>query len=189
MLVATQMAFITYITLFLTQVKGMTLFAAAAILAGIQLGGGATRVLVGRASDRSGRRIPLFRKLALAGCASLLVLAATAFAPMLPVLAVVVSVGWLLTMPFGLNYTATAEMVGPARVGTAFGLQGMLTSAGAVAGPAVFGLTVTAAGWRAGYLVLALACAGIWLVLAPLVPAEAGAWSRDPEPAAAGARS
>lgn len=177
LLVATQMAFITYLTLFLTQVKGFGVIAAAGTLAAVQFGGGVARVVVGRVSDRLGRRIAPFRWLTLAACACLVVVAAAALAPSLPVLVLLLVTGWLLTMAFGLNYTATAEMVGRARVGTAFGFQGMLTSAGAVVGPAAFGLTVAAAGWRFGYLMLALVSLAIWAVLAPLVQEEARDWA------------
>ena len=176
--VAAQMAFITYLTLFLTQVKGVGLFAAAGILGAVQLGGGLTRVVVGRISDRLGQRIVPFRWLSLAAslCLGLLVVVALAPAPL--VAALMIATGWLLTMGFGLNYAATAEMVGRARVGTAFGFQGTLTSAGAVVGPAAFGFTVTNAGWRAGYLLLALIGLAIWLVLSPLVSEEARRWRR-----------
>jgi len=177
LLVATQFAFITYLTLFLTQVKGFGAVAAAGGLAVTQLGGGLTRVAVGRMSDRLGRRIAPFRWLALAGCAGLLLVAASAYAPAIPVLAVVIVTGWILTMAFGLNYAATAEMIGQARVGTAFGFQGTLTSIGAVVGPATFGLVVTAGGWRWGYVLLAAASLVIWIVLAPLILDEARAWA------------
>ncbi len=183
LLVATQMAFITYVTLFLTQVKGFGVIPAAETLAAIQLGGGLTRVVVGRASDKLGRRIAPFRWLVLAASVCLGVVGAAALGPSLLVMGLLIVTGWLLTMAFGLNYAATAEMVGRARVGIAFGFQGTLTSAGAAIGPAAFGLIVGAAGWRAGYLTLAVASLAIWVVLAPLVPEEARNWARAAAPA------
>ena len=176
LLVATQSAFITYLTLFLTGQARIAITVAAALLAAVQLSGGVGRLFVGRLSDTLGRRLGLLRLMVLAGSAvlALAALASTSPAPVIGI--VLVAGGWLLTASFGLTYAAASDMVGAARVGTAFGLIGTVTSAGAFVGPTLFGLGVTAFGWAAGFLGLALSSLFIWWLLRPLVGQERRAW-------------
>ena len=179
LLVATQSAFVTYLTLFLTGQVRLAITVSAALLATVQLTGGVGRLFVGRLSDSLGHRIRLLRGLVLGGAGTMALTGLAVGLPP-PLIALLLLVGgWLLTASFGLSYAAASDMVGAARVGTAFGLIGTVTSAGAFVGPTLFGLGVTALGWRWGYAGLAASSFAIWWLLRPLVGQERRAWARE----------
>ena len=172
LLAATQSAFVTYLTLFLTSRAGFSITTAALVLAAVQLTGGAGRTLVGHISDRRRLRVPLMRGLMLAGAVALAITAVGWQSVPLLLVPLLMAGGWLLTAAFALTYTVASDIVSVRHVGKAFGFVGTLTSAGAFAGPAVFGLAVAAAGWTAGFALLGAAAVAIAVILTPLVGDE-----------------
>ncbi|MBA2476414.1 MAG: MFS transporter [Actinobacteria bacterium] len=179
-----QTGLIGFLVLYLHDERGLSPGLAAASFAGVNVVGGALRIGLGAWSDRLARRIAPLRRVgvALAGALALAVLATGARnALLLPPLlvAATLSISWN-----GLSYAATAELAGRGRSGGALGLQQSILGAVAVLGPLAFAAAVSAASWRAGFALLALAPLGGWLLLAPLAAAEERA-SREPSPALA----
>ena len=157
---AMQTVWLAYLVLYLRDVVGTSLLAAARYLALAQVAGMAGRVVFGLLSDRlfgGRRRAPLV----IAGVSSALcslVIAATGpgASPLVLVpLAVVfgfVGIGWN-----GVQHTLMAELAGARAAGTAVGLGLAISSAGVTVGPIVFGHFVSVSGgFRAPWIGLAL---------------------------------
>ena len=156
-LIFTQVVVTGFVVLFLESQRDFSHAQAGAVLAGMNVIGGAGRLLGGRLSDRLGSRIGLVRRIALA---TALVVACAA--------GLVDVSGWLLVPALvlggglsmswnGLAVTAAVELAGARRSGAALGLQQTLIGAAAVVTPLVFAPLVAATSWRAG-LVAAAAC-------------------------------
>lgn len=176
LLVAGQLSLVSYLTLFLHDQRHWSAGSAAGVLAAVQLGGAAVRVLAGRWSDRRGLRIAPMRELALAGTVLFAVTATLADGPTALLLPVIVVTGVVSMSSNGLAFTATGEIAGQARAGSAMGLQNTaLFAAGAIA-PVVFGAIAEHVGWPAGFALLAVSAAAGWRLLAPLAPAERAGW-------------
>jgi len=174
--VAGQLTLVGYLALFLHDRRGWTAGSAAAVLAVVQLGGAVVRVLAGRWSDRRGVRIAPMRELALLGTGLFAVTALLADGPGALLLPVIVATGVVSMSSNGLAFTATGEIAGQARAGSAMGLQNTaLFTAGAVA-PLVFGAVAEHLGWPAGFALLTLLAACGWRLLAPLQQAELAGW-------------
>jgi nitrate/nitrite transporter NarK len=189
LLVGGQISLVSYLTLFLHDQRHWSAGSAAGVLAAVQLGGAAVRVIAGRWSDRRGVRIAPMRELALAGTVLFAVTAALADGPTALLLPVIVVTGVVSMSSNGLAFTATGEIAGQARAGSAMGLQNTaLFAAGAIA-PVVFGAIAEHVGWPAGFALLAVSAAAGWRLLAPLTPAERAGWrpaaAAAPPPAAA----
>lgn len=155
LLVFCQVAMNGFVVLLLSEYRGLEIGLAALVLALINLGGGAARVLTGRLSDRSGRRLPPIRRQALILTGTLIASALLVDAP-LPLLVLSVLGAGVLSLSWnGLAMTAAAEMAGHARAGLAIGLQGtVIRLVGAGAG-VVFGFTVERSGsWAVAILLL-----------------------------------
>ncbi len=155
LLVFCQVAMNGFVVLLLSEHRGLEIGLAALVLAAINLGGGAARVLAGRLSDRSGRRLPPIRRQALLLAGALMASALLVDGP-LPLLVLSVLVAGVLSLSWnGLAMTAAAEMAGHARAGLAIGLQGtVIRLVGAGAGVA-FGFTVERSGsWAVAILLL-----------------------------------
>jgi MFS family permease len=178
LLVAGQISLVGYLTLFLHDQHHWSAGSAAGVLATVQLGGAAMRVIAGRWSDRRGVRIAPMRELALAGALLFALTAALADGPAALLLPVLIVTGVVSMSSNGLAFTATGEIAGQARAGTAMGMQNTaLFAAGAIA-PVCFGAIAEHIGWPAGFAVLALLAALGWRLLAPLAPAERHGWRR-----------
>jgi sugar phosphate permease len=172
LLVCAQVAMIAFVVLFLHDHRGVRAETAAAFLATIQVFGALGRLVAGRRSDAMGRRIIPLRRHALAMAGLLVATALLADAPMFLLAPVLLCAG-VLTMSWnGLSFTATAELSGRDRAGTALGLQGTIMrvlSAGAGFG---FGTLVAATSWPAAFALLALLPLAGWVLLHPLVGEE-----------------
>lgn len=166
--VLAQLSVLSFLALYLHEGRGWSTGVAAGALAGVQLAGAASRVLAGAWSDRLRQRIAPLRTLALAGG---LILAASAALMPLPggLGAVLLIVAGVVTMAGnGVSFAAASELAGPARVGTALGLQNTILFGAVVIAPPVFGALVGPLGW-AGAFGVAAACPLVgWWVLAPL---------------------
>jgi MFS family permease len=178
LLVAGQITLVSYLTLFLAGERGWPAGRAALVLAVVQLGGAAIRVAAGRWSDRRGVRIAPMRELALLGTCLLAATALLTRAPGVVLLPVLVVTGIVSMSSNGLNFTATGEIAGQARAGSAMGLQNTaLFTSGAIA-PVLFGAVAEHVGWPAGFALLALLSAAGWRLLAPLQSQERAGWRR-----------
>ena len=166
--VIAQAVLIAFTVLFLEEDRGMSLGAAAAVLATLQLGAAVTRIAIGIRSDRVERRIVPMRHVGLAGAVLMGALAVAADAPLAVLLPLLVSAGVVTSSWNGLAFTAAAEMAGRARAGTAMGLQNTLVSVIGVGASPLFGVLVEATSWQAGFAVFALAPLAGWWVLRPL---------------------
>jgi len=176
LLVAGQVSLVSYLTLFLAGERGWPAGRAAIVLAVVQLGGAAVRVAAGRWSDRHGVRIAPMRELALLGTCLLTVTALLTGAPGALLLPVLTLTGIVSMSSNGLAFTATGEIAGQARAGSAMGLQNTaLFTAGAIA-PVGFGAVAEHVGWPAGFALLALLAAAGWWLLAPLQAQERAGW-------------
>ncbi len=166
--VAAQAAIIGFVVLFLHDERGMSLGDAALVLAAIQLVSAVSRIVVGRRSDRTDRRIVPLRHSGLAGALLVAVAAVVADAPLAVLLPLLVIGGAAMSSWNGLAFTAAAEIAGRARAGTAMGMQNTLVSViGAFAAP-LFGVLVDATSWQAAYLAIAVAPLAGWWILRPL---------------------
>ncbi|MGH7777067.1 MAG: MFS transporter [Candidatus Dormibacterales bacterium] len=180
LMMAGQMSLVTYLTTFLTH-RGLGLAAAAALLALLQWTGAAGLVAMGRASDRLGTRIGVLRISALASSAGLVGLGLAAGAALPLVLALLIATGLVSLTWNGLNFTATAEIAGSARAGTALGLQATLFACASVGGPVAFAALVAAGGWTWGYVFAGgLGLLALWL-LNPLAVQERAGWGAPAE--------
>jgi len=176
LLVAGQLSLVSYLTLFLAGERGWPAGQAAMVLAVVQLGGAAMRVAAGRWSDRRGVRIAPMRELALLGTCLLAATALLTSAPGALLIPVLTVTGIVSMSSNGLAFTATGEIAGQARAGSAMGLQNTaLFTAGAVA-PVVFGAVAEHIGWPAGFALLALLAAAGWRLLTPLQAQERAGW-------------
>ena len=176
LIVAGQLSLVGYLTLFLHDQRGWSPGSAAGVLAVVQLGGAAVRVLAGRWSDRRGVRITPMRELALAGTILFALTAVVADGPAALLLPVLVVTGVVSMSSNGLAFTATGEIAGQARAGSAMGLQNTALFASGAVAPIVFGAIAEHVAWPAAYALLAVLALAGWRMLAPLVPAERAGW-------------
>jgi MFS family permease len=168
LVLAGQLAIMGFVVLFLHDARGLPTTRAALVLAAVQVGGAFMRVGVGRLSDRAGRRIPLFYRLATALAVALAAAAALAHAPLVLLLPVLVVAGSLGMSWNGLSFTAAAEAAGPRRSGAAIGFQQTVLAIGGIAIPIAFAALVSHGSWRLAFLASgACALAGA-LLLRPL---------------------
>ncbi len=172
LLVIAQAALIGFLVLWLVDVHSWSAGLAAGALAATQLGGAVSRIVTGRRSDRAGVRIPMLRRIARRNAlllGGLAVLAATGswLAIPLALAATVSTMSWN-----GLAFTAAGEISGRRRAGVAMSLQNTIVALGTVVAPAAFGALVAATSWELGFVLVAAAPAGAFVVLAPLVGDE-----------------
>jgi sugar phosphate permease len=166
---AGQLAIMAFVVLFLHDARGFSTAHAALVLAAVQVGGVAIRIAVGRRSDREGRRIPLFVRLAAVLAVALGTAAALLEGPIVVLVPVLVVAGIFGMSWNGLSFTAAAEAAGPRRSGAAIGFQQTVLGVGGIVIPIVFAAVVAGGSWRIAY-VGAAACAAIGAVaLRPLV--------------------
>jgi sugar phosphate permease len=166
--VCAQAAVIGFVVLFLHDERGLTVGAAAGVLALIQVLAGVARIWIGRRSDRIERRIVPMRNVGVAGAVLLAGAALAVDAPGAVLYPLLVAGGTVVSSWNGLAFTAAAEIAGRDRAGTAMSLQNTLVSVlGAVASP-LFGALVDLASWQLAYLLAAGVAAIGGLVLRPL---------------------
>ena len=172
LLVMPQFAIVAFLVVYLHDRHGVAVTTAALLLAGVQFGGGAGRIVAGRWADRVGLRVRPLRQLAVAISVLFVLLAladrfaAGAVVPLLLV-AGVVAICWN-----GLAFTAAAEFAGPGRAGTALGLQNTAVALGAALTPPLIGRAVEVSSWAVAYALAAVAAAVAVHVLGPLASAE-----------------
>ena len=168
LVLAGQLAIMAFVVLFLHDARGLSTAKAALVLAVVQVGGAVLRIAGGRASDRAGRRIPLFRRFGAALALALAVAAALVDAPLVLLIPVLVVAGSLGMSWNGLSFTAAAEAAGPRRSGASIGFQQTVLAIGGIVVPIAFAAVVSHSSWRVAFAASgACALAGA-LALRPL---------------------
>lgn len=158
-----QTAIFGFVVLFLHDERGLSVAAAAGLLAAIQAIAVVTRIALGRWSDVTGTRIVPLRWLGLGCAASLGAVAALLDAPLGVLLAAFLVAGAFTTAWNGLSFAAAAELAGRVRSGAATGLQQTILSGVGAAVPPAFAATVSASSWRVAFaLAAAFPLAGWW---------------------------
>jgi sugar phosphate permease len=151
LVLAGQLAIMGFVVLFLHDARGFSTAHAALVLAAVQVGGVAVRVIVGRRSDRERRRVPLFIKLATLLAVALAAAAALVHGPIVVLVPVLVVAGILGMSWNGLSFTAAAEAAGPRRSGAAIGFQQTVLGVGGIVIPIAFAAVVAGASWRVAF--------------------------------------
>lgn len=173
LLVALQASVIGFVVLFLHGERGVSEVAAGAALAVIQVIGIVLRILVGRWSDRVGRRIVLLRRTAVAIAVAWLVAPALFDAPLGVLVPAMLVAGGLAFAWNGLSFNAAAEYAEPGRSGTSIALQQTALFGTAALVSPVFGWLVEATSWPAAFWFMAVGPVAAWWILGPLARSEA----------------
>jgi MFS family permease len=168
LLVSTQVAVTGFVVLFLESQRGFGHGQAGAVLAGMNVLAAAGRLWGGWLSDRSGRRVGLIRRIAVATAAVTALVAALVGASAWLLVPAFVVAGGLSMSWNGLSVTAAVETAGPRRSGAALGLQQTALGVAVVVAPLLFAPLVAATSWRAGFAVAAVLPLLALLALRPL---------------------
>jgi sugar phosphate permease len=166
--VATQISLIGFLVLFLHEERGVSIAAAAAVLAVTEILGGIARIVVGRWSDRLSARIRPLRWIALLLAAAVAASTLLLRTPLWLLIPALVAAGTLGLSWNGLSFTAAAEAAGRRRSGAAIGLQQTFLSGGGIVAPIAFAAVVHAASWRTAFALAAVSPLAGYAVLSPL---------------------
>jgi sugar phosphate permease len=170
--VLAQLSLLSFLALYLHEERGWSIGASALALGAVQIGGAVARVAAGVWSDRVGSRIRPLRLLALSGAATLGIAAALLGAPDAAAATALIAAGILTMAGNGVSFAAAAEMAGPARVGTALGLQNTILFVAVAIAPPAFGAAVGLTSWPTAFALAAVCPLVGWWVLRPLARAE-----------------
>jgi sugar phosphate permease len=163
---------LAFVVTFLHEERGLTVGVAAAVLSGLQLAGGVTRVVTGRISDRRGQRVAPLRFIALAQAVVFASTAALLGASNALLLPVVLLGGSLAVSWQALPGTIAAEVARADDRGGALGFQTTVLVLAAALTPPAFGALVAATSWAAGFGSLAAAALISSVILRPLATSE-----------------
>jgi MFS family permease len=166
--VTTQLSLLAFLVLFLHDDRGVSISAAAAVLATTQILGGAARIAVGRWSDRIQARILPLRLIALMLTFAVALAALLVHTTLWLLVPALVAAGTLALSWNGLSFTAAAEAAGRTRSGAAIGLQQTFLSAGGIVAPIAFAAVVHASSWRLAFTLAALSPLAGYAILSPL---------------------
>jgi sugar phosphate permease len=155
LVLAGQLAIMAFVVLFLHDARGLSTARAAFVLAAVQVGGAIARIVVGKLSDRTGRRIPLFVRVSTLLAAALAATAVLVHAPLVVLIPVLVIAGTFGMSWNGLSFTAAAEAAGARRSGAAIGFQQTVLAVGGLVIPIWFAALVSHASWRVAFLTAA----------------------------------
>ncbi|HEX5608902.1 MAG TPA: MFS transporter [Solirubrobacterales bacterium] len=162
-----QMSWVTFAMLFLTRHEHLAIGAAAALVALMQASGAVARVLCGRWSDRTLRRVTPQRQIALVIAVGALATGLTVDAPGWVAIPVMLFAGVAGMCWNGLGITAAGELGGMHQAGAAIGLYITVLLVGATVGPLLFGLCLGLS-WGAAFAAAAAPALLAWRLLAPL---------------------
>jgi MFS family permease len=179
LLIGGQMTLVVYVVLFLNTYRHWSVASAALVLAAIQFGGAAARLVVGHWSDRRQNRLGLMRWTAASGALTLVAVALLADASGSFLLPVLVAAGIVSMSSSGLGFAAMSEIVSHSRLGTAMAVQNTVIALAGSGVPIAFGVIVTILGWPAGFIVLGLLAVGSWTILGPLERLERRGWMEN----------
>ena len=164
LLVIPQFTVWTYATVWLISSKDWSVFAAGALVGGIQLLGALGRVLAGAWSDRAGSRLGPMRTVAVAATLSMLALGVLEGTPLAIALLVIASI--ITVADNGLAFTSVAEIGGPYWSGRAMGTQNTGQFLASAAVPPLVGAAITGHGYAFGFAIVAV----FPLIAVPLIP-------------------
>jgi predicted MFS family arabinose efflux permease len=156
LLVVPQFTVVTLTVELLHEHRHVPAATAAAVLAVVQIAGAASRIVVGRWSDRAASRTAPLRTLSAAMAVGALLLAASVSGPLLLLEAALVVEGALVICWNGLAYTAAGELAPPAQRGAALAFQNTGNFIAATATPPVMSAVIDAAGFAPGLALLAV---------------------------------
>jgi sugar phosphate permease len=163
--VTAQVTLFTFLVLFLHDERGLSVTAAAAVLAVTHTLAMASRIAAGRWSDVVHSRLVPLRLIGVATFATLGGSALVLDAPTVVVVPLLVASTVLSASWNGLAFVAAAELAGTGRSGAAIGFQQTALAFTCVFVPPLFALLVDASSWRAAFLVFALAPLAGWAML------------------------
>jgi sugar phosphate permease len=169
LVLAGQLAIMSFVVLFLHDVRGFSTAHAAIVLAVVQVGAIAVRIAVGRRSDRERHRVPLFRRLSAALALVLALAAALVHGPIVLLIPLLVLAGVFGMSWNGLSFTAAAEAAGPRRSGAAIGFQQTVLGVGGIVIPIAFAAVVDGSSWRIAFFASATCALLGAALLRPLV--------------------
>ncbi len=181
LLIVPQFTVATFALVFLVDEHGWTAQLAGQLMAVVQVGGAASRLVAGWWSDRTGSRMRPMRTLAVTIGVSIAALTVGVFAhSRLAVVALLVA-AVVSVSTNGLAYTAVAEYAGRAWAGRALGIQNTAQNAVAAATPPTVAAMISGAGYGAAFATVI----AFPLAAAALLPVQAE--HRDEPGIAAGA--
>jgi MFS family permease len=156
LLIVGQVAAVGFAVLFLHERHGLSLAAAAGVLAGAQALGAVARIAAGHWSDRIGSRSGPLRLIAVGLALALVATAAVATGPAALAAVVLVVAGALAMSWNGLSITAATELSGHARAGAAVGVQQSAVNGVSAIVPVAFAAIVAATSWRDAFALVAI---------------------------------
>src|SRR5215469_6748190 len=172
LLVVPQFTVATFALVYLVDGRGWTALAAGRLLAVTQVGGAATRLLVGYWSDRVGSRMRPMRLLATGTAVGMVALALAAVTGAAAAVPILLACALVAVSTNGLAFTAVAEYAGPAWAGRALGIQNTGQNALAAATPPVLALAIGVLGFGGSFAVVA----AFPVSAAALVPVASERW-------------
>ena len=163
-----QAALNAFLVVMLVEFHGLSATTAALVFALLQIASGIIRIVVGRLSDRTGRRLPHLRLAGTVLTASLFVAAAFNVTPSLLGVAVLIFATLMSYSWNGLAFTAVAELAAPGRAGTALGMHGTMMRLLTVPTTLAFGIAAAQLGWAAALVLLGVFPLVAVIALAPI---------------------
>jgi MFS family permease len=171
-----QFSFLTYLTILLTSLQGLSYSSAAAILALVLLIGALGLAGAGHLTNRRYRRVDLLRSGALVSGLGLAAFGVVVPGPNGIVILATVLIGVISVVSNGLIFAVASDIGGRERAATTVGLQTSVITASAVVGPLLFAGVVTAATWGIALLLSGGAVLLAAWVLKPLARGERSGW-------------
>ena len=166
--VATQIALLSFLVLYLHDERAFSERAAAGALAVVAALATALRLAAGRWSDVVGSRVGPLRRIGLGVAATLAAAAVLLDRRAVLVLPLLLAAGALSSAWNGLSFVAAAELAGAARSGAAIGFQQTVLSFAGIVVPPAFAVLVAQSSWRVGFGVAALSPLVGWVMLGRL---------------------
>jgi MFS family permease len=159
----------TFTVTWLVLTRGLTLVEAGTVFAVMQGAGVVARIVLGWLADRTGRPIVNLLVQGLAAAGAVLLLASLPQAPSLALTALLAGLAGFVAASWNGIYLAEVARLSPKdRISDATSGSTLLTFLGYVAGPALFGLLVTASGgWLVPMLAIAVQLVVVTLLVAP----------------------
>lgn len=163
-----QMALNAFLVVMLVEFHGLSATRSALIFALLQIASGIIRIIVGRLSDITGRRLPHLRLCGTVLTVSLFAAAVCNVTPTLLGAALLIFASLASYSWNGLAFTAVAELAAPGRAGTALGMHGTMMRLLTVPTTLAFGIAAAELGWSAALVLLAFFPLAAIIALAPI---------------------
>jgi MFS family permease len=175
--VVSQMAILSFVTLYLHDERSLSKSHAAAVLGAVQVAAMVMRIGAGQWSDKVGTRIGPLARIGIAMSVALAVVTGLLNAPLILLVPAFVVAGSLTMAWNGVAFAAVAELAGRARSGSALGVQQTVLSLMGVGTPLAFAAVVSSGSWSLAYGLAAVFPLAGWLVLRTLPERRAATFS------------